>query len=109
MPKTRRRPPARTPEEEENYMISIAVKETEKRILDGTAPAQLLVHYLKLATVKEQLEKEKMEKEIELLRAKTEAIESEKNISEMYQNAIKAFGIYTGATSAEESEEEYYD
>jgi hypothetical protein len=109
MPKTTRRPPPRTPEEQENYMISIAEKAAEQKILEGSAPSQLLVHYLKLATVKEQLEKEKLEKEIELLRAKTEAIEAEKNMSEMYQEAIKAFGIYTGGSSIEESDDEYYD
>ena len=64
MKETRKRPPARTPEEEENYMISIAVNAAEKQILSGRASSQLLTHYLKLATVKERLEKEKLEKEL---------------------------------------------
>lgn len=110
MKETRKRPPARTPEEEENYMISIAVKAAEEQILSGKASSQLLTHYLKLATAKERLEKEKLETEIQLLRAKTEAIESSKQTEELYRKAIEAMAIYTGSASdADEEEENYYD
>ena len=106
-----RRPPARTPEEDEKYMISIAVKAAEQKILSGQASSQLLTHYLKLATVREQLEKEKLSKEIELLGAKKEAIESAKHLEELYSEAMKAMGIYTGEAGKDEEEEteEYYD
>lgn len=106
MKETRKRPPARTPEEEENYMISIAVDAAEKQILSGKASSQLLTHYLKLATVKERLEKEKLEKEIELLRAKTEAIESSKQTEALYRDAIKAMAIYAGASNDDEEDDE---
>ena len=110
MGKTTRRPPARTPEEEENYMISIAVKAAEDQILSGKASSQLLTHYLKRATVKERLENEKLRNEIELLKAKTEAIESAKQTEELYRNAIKAMALYTGADEEEVVDsEEYYD
>lgn len=99
-----KRPPARTPQEEENYMISIAVKAAEEKILSGNAPSQLLTHYLKLATVKERLEKEKLEKEIELLRAKTDAIEASKQTEEMYRNAIRAMARYNGSFGNEETD-----
>lgn len=108
MKATRKRPPARTPEEEENYMISIAVDAAEDLILSRKASSQLLTHYLKLATMKERLEKEKLEKEIELLRAKTSAIKSAKHTEELYQKAMEAMVIYSGA-SDDESEEEYYE
>ena len=109
MGETRKRPPARTPEEEENYMISISVQAAEKQILSGKASSQLLTHYLKLATTKERLEKEKLEKEIELLKAKTEAIESSKQTEELYREAIKAMAVYAGAGDDEEESEDYYD
>lgn len=109
MGETRRRQPARTPEEEENYMIRISVDAAEKQILSGKASSQLLTHYLKLASQreKEKLEQEKLEREIELLKAKAQAIESAKQTEELYREAIKAMALYTGAGG--DSEDESYD
>ena len=110
MGETRRRPPARTPEEEENYMIGIAVRAAEKQILSGRASSQLLTHYLKLATAKERLEKEKLEAEVELLRAKKESLESAKQLEILYGDAIKAIAEYTGHSDDDEDEyEDYYE
>ena len=110
MGETGRRRTARTPEEEENYMIRISVKEAEKQILAGKASSQLLTHYLKLAAARERerLEKEKLEKEIELLKVKADAIEASKQTEEMYREAMRAFGVYVGA-SEEEDSDEFYD
>lgn len=102
-----KRPPARTPEEEENYMIGIAVRAAEDQILSGRASSQLLTHYLKLATVKERLEKEKLEAEVELLKAKKESLESAKQLEILYGDAIKAIAEYTG--HGDEEDEEYDD
>lgn len=110
MGETRKRPPARTPEEEENYMISIAVKAAEDQILSGKASSQLLTHYLKLATVKEKLEKEKLEAEVELLKAKKESLESQKMLETLYGDAIKAIAEYTGHGDEDDEEyDEYYE
>lgn len=110
MGETRKRPPARTPEEEENYMISIAVKAAEDQILSGRASSQLLTHYLKLATVKERLEKEKLEAEVELLKAKKESLESQKMLETLYGDAIKAIAEYTGHGDEDDEEyDEYYE
>ena len=86
--------PALTPEAREKQLISLAVNEAEKRILDGSASNQLLIHFLKLASSREQLEREKLEKENELLRARTEALESSKRVEELYSEAIAAFKSY---------------
>ena len=110
MGETRKRPPARTPEEEENYMISIAVKAAEDQILSGRASSQLLTHYLKLATAKERLEKEKLEAEVELLKAKKESLESQKMLETLYGDAIKAIAEYTGHDDEEDEEyDDYYE
>ena len=51
----RRRPPAKTPEARENQLVSLAVDLAERQLLDGTASAQVITHYLKLATEREKL------------------------------------------------------
>lgn len=64
--------------------------------MEGTASSQVITHYLKLGSTKERLEKEKLEKENELLKAKTEALQSTKKMEELYGEAIKAMQMYSG-------------
>ena len=97
--------PALDPEARENQLISLAVNLAEEKLRDGTASNQLIVHYLKLGSTKERLEKEKLEKENELLKAKTEALESAKKSEELYAEAIKAITRYSGHYDEEEYDE----
>ena len=100
----RRMKPALSPEARENQLISLAVDLAEKQLIEGTASAQVITHYLKLATVKEQLEREKLAKENELLRAKTEAIQSAQRVEELYANALDAMRSYR-TTSEDEQDD----
>lgn len=93
---TRKIRPALTPEARENQMISLAVDLAEKQLQEGTASSQVITHFLKLATTKAQLEKEKLKEENKLLAAKTKAMESADRSEELYENAIKAMQKYTG-------------
>lgn len=95
-PAKRRLPPAKTPEAQENRMISMAMDLAEKKLQDGTASNQLICHFLKLGSTKEKLEKEMLEKQMRNLDAKTEAIESSKRVEELYSEAISAFRRYNG-------------
>lgn len=92
----KRRPPATTPEARENQLISLAVDLAERQLSNGTASAQVITHYLKLGTTRANLEKEKLERENELLKAKTESIQSQKQIDELYAKAIAAMRSYNG-------------
>lgn len=92
----KRRPPAATPEARENQMISLAVDLAEKQLLDGTASSQVITHYLKLGSTKDKIEKEILQEQKELLKAKTEAIQSAKRVEELYENALNAMRSYSG-------------
>lgn len=92
----RRRKPASTPEARENQLISMAYDLVEQRLTDGTATSQETTHFLKMGSLKARLEAEKLRKENELLKAKTEAIKSAQHADELYLNAIKAMSIYSG-------------
>ena len=94
-PKRRIRP-ATTPEARENQMISLAEDLAEKQLLEGTASSQVITHYLKLGTTKARLELEREKKEIELLTAKTENLQSAKHIEELYMEALNAMRSYGG-------------
>lgn len=92
----RRFAPALSPEEREDQLISLAVDLAERQLVEGTASAQVITHYLKLGSTKERLEKEKLAKENELLKAKTDSLQSAKKVEELYQNALDAMRSYRG-------------
>ena len=91
----RRIRPATTPEARENQMI-LAEDLAEKQLLEGTASSQVITHYLKLGTMKARLELEREKKEIELITAKTENLQSAKHIEELYMEALNAMRSYGG-------------
>ena len=94
--------PALTPEARENQLISLAVDLAEEQLRDKPASSQVITHFLKLGTTKAELEKEKLAKENELLRAKTESIESQKRIEELYAEALNAMRRYNGQGDPDE-------
>jgi len=92
--------PALTPEGRENQLISLAMDLVEQRLRDGTATSQEVTHFLRLGSPMNRLEEEKLKKEIELLEAKKSDLESREKVEELYSEAMKAFGIYSGQTNA---------
>lgn len=99
------RPPATTPEARENQLISLAVDLAEQQILEGTASAQVITHYLKLGSSREKLEQHRIVLENELVQAKTEAIASHKKMEELYEEAIIAMRSYSGQPTMERRDE----
>ena len=103
LPKLR---PAITEEGRENQMIALATDLVEKRLRNGTASSQETVHFLKLGSQRSKLELEKLKKENELLVAKTEALQSAKRSEELFAEAIRAFGTYTGKEPGDDEDDE---
>lgn len=106
--KPKRIRPALTPEARENQLIYLATDLAEQQLKDGTASSQVITHYLKLGTTKERIEREILEKQKELITAKTEALQSAKRIEELYTNAIAAMRRYSGNGGSEDDEPEDY-
>ena len=102
--KVRKVPPAMTQEARENQLIALAYDLVEQRLLDGTASAQETTHFLKLGSMKEKKEMEMMEKQMKLVDAKVENLESMKHIEELYTNALNAMREYSGNRSYDEVE-----
>lgn len=92
------RRPAINPEARENQLIALAVDLAEKQLIKGTASSQVITHYLKMGSTKEKIEKEILEKQKELITAKTRAIQSAERIEELYTNALNAMRSYSSDT-----------
>lgn len=99
--KERARRPATTPEGRENQLVSLAVDLAEQQLVEGTASAQVISHYLKLGSTRERLEQERLVQENQLVRAKVEAMASTKRIEELYEVALNAMRTYAGQDTIE--------
>ena len=88
--------PALTPEARENQMISLAMDLVQQRLIDGTASSQETTHFLKLASSKAILEKERLEEENKLLRAKTKVMENMEDAKVIYGDVLNAIRKYSG-------------
>lgn len=91
-----KRRPALTPEARENQLVALAMDLAEKQMREGTASSQVITHYLKIGSTEQKKRMEHLERENELLRAKTETLETAKRIEDLYAEAIDAFKIYRG-------------
>ena len=98
----RKRRPATTPEGRENQLISLAVDLAEKQLIEGTASSQVITHYLKLGSTRERLEHELKMEEIKLARAKTEALQEQKEYKEIVEKALRAMRNYKGEGDPDE-------
>lgn len=92
----------------EDQIIALAYDLAEKRIREGTASSQEVTHFLKLGSSKNRLEKQVLAEQVKLITAKTSAIETGKNLGELYANAVKAMQSYQGGAANEDEDPDLY-
>jgi hypothetical protein len=90
--------PASTPEAREAQLVNLAVELAEKQLRDGTASPSIINHYLKLATKRETLERDILEKQSKLIDAKAQSIVKEKEQEQMAKAAIEAMKNYNSGS-----------
>lgn len=100
---TKKKVPAHSREQQENRLVAHAMDAAEKRFDEGTASSQLIVHYLKLGTVREKLQLERMQNENLLLQAKIKAIEATQQKDVIFESVLSALKKYNrfGVTDEE--------
>ena len=86
-------------------MVAYAIDLAEQQLIAGTASSQVITHFLKIGSTKERIEKEILEKQKDLLVAKTEAIQSAKRVEELYGEALDAMRSYTGSKGGEDDQD----
>lgn len=86
--------PASSPEGREQQLIALAVNLAEKQLRDGTASPSVINHYLKMASKRETLEREILEKQSKLIEAKSQSIAQGKEQEQLAKDAIAAMKSY---------------
>ena len=99
--------PAVSPEERENQLTALAYDVAEQQMREGTATSQIVHHFLKSGSRREELELERLRRENLLLEAKAKQIEAAEDLRELYGEAITAMKVYQG--QAEDDEYGYED
>lgn len=89
------RPSFKNQDAYEQYLIGLAYELVEQRILNGTATSQETTHFLKMGSARERRAAELERMQIELMQAKKEAIESQRRMESLYEEAIKAARSYS--------------
>lgn len=101
-----RRPPS-TPEAREQQLSSMAMDLAERQLEDGSASAQVITHFLKLASSREQLEQTRLQQENTLLAVKAENMMSAKRVEELYESALNAMRTYSGQDEPRFDDDDY--
>ena len=102
----RRSRPAMDPDARELQMVSLAYDLVERRLREGTASAQETVHFLKVGSRRENIEREILEKQKDLTVAKAEQIKSQQHSDEMYAKALAAMRRYSGNATEEDDDDQ---
>lgn len=105
-----RRRPATSPEAREQQLGSYAYDLAEKQLLDGTASAQVQLHFIKAVSVREQLELETKRNENLLLEARIGQAGQADRMEVLLNNAMNAFTDYQGGRrdDDEDDDDDYY-
>ena len=93
--------PAISPGNREAQCISLAMDLVEQRLRNGTATSQETVHFLRLGSMREQLEREKLESEVAVAKARVAALEAQAKNDELFKEALRAFTRYSGQATDE--------
>ena len=96
MTTARRKPPPKTPDILENHLVSLAYDLAEKQLRAGTASPTTINHFLKLGSTLADLERQKLEHENHLLKARSESIEANARSEEKYNEVLRAIKMYNG-------------
>jgi hypothetical protein len=78
----------------EQELIALAYDAVEKRIREGKASSQELVHFLRRGSARERLDEESTEREMQLKQAKIDNLKSAESKEESYKKAISAMQGY---------------
>ena len=95
-------PPAVSPEARWSQMTALAMDLVEQRLRDGTASSQETTQFLKHASIRAQVELEKIKLENELTAAKTKALANSEEVKVLYEEALKAMRNYAGQGDPDE-------
>jgi hypothetical protein len=99
----RRLPRARTPEAREQQLAALAYDLAEKQFLEGSASSQVIVHFLKVGSLREKIELQKTKQETLLVEAKVKDLANVEEMKQLYVAAMDAMRGYAGKEEGQDA------
>lgn len=93
-----RKPPANSRAARENQLIDLAMDVAEEQLRSGRATSQVVSHFLKLGSVREEIELEKLRKENALLDSRKNEVDSRAKNGADLEELLDQFRRYKGST-----------
>lgn len=93
--KTAQTRPASNPESREKQLTKLAVDLAEKQLKEGTASPSIINHYLKIASNRETLERDILKQQAEMIKAKAQSVNRDREAEELAKAAIEAMKSYS--------------
>lgn len=100
--RTSRQRKAADPEAREKQLANLAMNLAEKQLREGTASPSVITHFLKMASTREAIEKEALEANKDLIKAKAGSITSHSDSEKKAEEALGAFRKYQGTADDHE-------
>lgn len=94
-------------ESQETKLVSLAMKQAQERLENGTASSQMVTHFLRLGSIKAQVELEQLKLQNQLLEAKIKSEESGQEINRMVGEVLRALKSYSGQSFGEDDGDIY--
>jgi len=94
-------------EAQETKLVALALKQAQTHLEDGTASSQIITHFLRLGSLKAQVELEKLELENRLLEEKILAERSGQQLNEMFGEVLAALKSYSYAAPGDANADLY--
>lgn len=86
--------PAQDPESRERQLTAMAYDLAERQLADGTASPSVIAHFLKVASRRETLEREILERQKTLIEAKADSLFKDRESEQLARDAIEAMRNY---------------
>lgn len=84
------------PENREQQLVGYAIDLAEKQLKEGTASSSVITHFLKIASSREHIERELLNKQMEVMEAKAQTLNRDRDVKELTEAALNAMKTYTG-------------
>jgi len=100
--RTSRQRKAADPEAREKQLANMAMNLAEKQLREGTASPSVITHFLKLASTREEIEKDSLKAQKKLVEAKANSIVTHSDSEKKAEEALGAFRKYQGTADDHE-------
>ena len=99
-----KRRPALSPEAQESRIAAMAMNLVEEQLENGTISSTVLAEIIRRNSTKHRLENEILERQKELIVAKTENLKSSSRMEELYAEAMNVMRQYSGKDDSGEND-----